>query len=53
MKPSLFSDAMRAYLKISRALMTKLIETIKAFSKIAEHKINVQKWSAFICKINC
>lgn len=41
------------YLKISKESMIKLIETIKAFSKIAGCKINVQKLLAFIYKYNC
>ena len=41
------------YLKISKKSMIKLIETIKAFSKIAGCKINVQNLSAFIYKYNC
>ena len=42
-----------AYLKISKKSMIKLIETIKAFSKIAGCKINVQNLLAFIYKYNC
>ena len=41
------------YLTISKESVIKLIETIKAFSKIAGCKINVQKLLVFIYKYNC
>ena len=47
-KISLFADDMILYTENHKDTIRKLLELISEFSKVAEHKINIQKSVAFL-----
>jgi hypothetical protein len=51
-KLSLFADDMLLYPKEPKNSTKKLLRIINTFSKVAGHKINIQKSVAFLCNNN-